>query len=340
MLQRLCENFQYAGLLNKAAIETNSLKRLAYLAAFCIGGYSTNIHRTLKPFNPLLGETFEYIDLDLKFRFLAEQVSHHPPISACYAEGENYVYYTNSNAKTKINILKGSIEVHSVGRSFLIFKKFNNEMISFTKPKVGVKNLIVGKLHLECFDSVNVTNHSNGESCVMSFPQDGFFSKKEKGIVEGYVKDSNNEVKMKIEGSIFSKIEIIYQENDCEKRECIYENIRGDNEQTYFFTDFTINLNNLTEEMKNLIAPSDSRLRPDQSALESGDFEKASFEKDRLENKQRVARKENEKKKIDYRPAYFEESYDEINGEVIYKYNRDYWLDRKNNNFSQLPSIY
>ena len=33
-----------------------------------------------KPFNPLLGETFELVGKD--YRFLAEQVSHHPPITA------------------------------------------------------------------------------------------------------------------------------------------------------------------------------------------------------------------------------------------------------------------
>jgi len=37
-----------------------------------------------KPFNPLLGETFEMETAE--FRFIAEQVSHHPPITAWHCE--------------------------------------------------------------------------------------------------------------------------------------------------------------------------------------------------------------------------------------------------------------
>jgi pterin-4a-carbinolamine dehydratase len=40
----------------------------------------------MKPFNSILGETFEITNS--KFDYIAEQVSHHPPISACYAIGK------------------------------------------------------------------------------------------------------------------------------------------------------------------------------------------------------------------------------------------------------------
>jgi len=48
-----------------------------------------------------------------------------------------------------------------------------------------------------------------------------------------------------------------------------------DSDQQYFFTDFAINLNHLPEEMKQIIAPTDSRFRPDQRALENGEIQKA-----------------------------------------------------------------
>ena len=47
--------------------------RLAWVAGFCIGPFGGN-ERTWKPFNPILGETFE-LDLPSNgVRFLAEQV--------------------------------------------------------------------------------------------------------------------------------------------------------------------------------------------------------------------------------------------------------------------------
>ncbi len=50
----------------------------------------------MKPFNSILGETFEINNS--KFEYIAEQVSHHPPISACYAKGKygDYEYWMNS----------------------------------------------------------------------------------------------------------------------------------------------------------------------------------------------------------------------------------------------------
>lgn len=41
--------------------------RMAYVMAFSFSCPSLVINRTLKPFNPILGETFEMLSDDLKF---------------------------------------------------------------------------------------------------------------------------------------------------------------------------------------------------------------------------------------------------------------------------------
>lgn len=46
---------------------------------------------TAKPFNPLLGETFEYVDEERGVKFFTEQVSHHPPICAATLESEHFL---------------------------------------------------------------------------------------------------------------------------------------------------------------------------------------------------------------------------------------------------------
>jgi hypothetical protein len=57
-----------------------------YVIAFDVSQKSLCLNRIRKPFNPLLGETFEYIDPKRKFMYLSEQVSHHPPVSAFECE--------------------------------------------------------------------------------------------------------------------------------------------------------------------------------------------------------------------------------------------------------------
>lgn len=49
---------------------------MAYVAAFTISAYATTSTRTGKPFNPLLGETYEFDRSDdLGWKVIAEQVS-------------------------------------------------------------------------------------------------------------------------------------------------------------------------------------------------------------------------------------------------------------------------
>jgi len=47
---------------------------MALVAAFAVSGYSSAFWRTHKPFNPLLGETYECLREDKGFRYIAEQV--------------------------------------------------------------------------------------------------------------------------------------------------------------------------------------------------------------------------------------------------------------------------
>jgi len=59
----------------------------------------------------------------------------------------------------------------------------------------------------------------------------------------------------------------------------------------FWFTNFGLNLNHFPESLKDRLPPTDTRNRPDQLALELGDFDLAASEKFRLEEKQRAARK-------------------------------------------------
>jgi hypothetical protein len=114
LLQKLCEELEYCNLLQDAARITDPIERLALVAAFVVSGYSSSIHRAArKPFNPLLGETFEFDRPDKGFRYISEKVSHHPPIMACYANAPEFEFYQDSLLKTKF--WGKSMELNNVG---------------------------------------------------------------------------------------------------------------------------------------------------------------------------------------------------------------------------------
>ena len=61
-LQRVTENFYYSELINKASEANAGLtpaKRMEFIAAYAVTNISSNIDRLSKPFNPLMGETYE-----------------------------------------------------------------------------------------------------------------------------------------------------------------------------------------------------------------------------------------------------------------------------------------
>lgn len=72
----MCEELEYSELLDKAAELDDPYERMVYVAAFAVSSYGSSYFRAgSKPFNPLLGETYECIREDKGFRFVAEQVS-------------------------------------------------------------------------------------------------------------------------------------------------------------------------------------------------------------------------------------------------------------------------
>lgn len=108
----------------------------------------------------------------------------------------------------------------------------------------------------------------------------------------------------------------------------------------YYLTTFALNLNYLPDALLPHLPPTDSRLRPDQRALENGELELATKEKQRLEEKQRLARQLRQERSEPYKARYFEQIEDEDTGEVYYKLSRDYWEDRANRDWHDMPDLF
>lgn len=85
-LQRMAEDIEYSELLDQASETEDPFQRLLLVSALAVSHYCSAQQRIAKPFNPLLGETFElWLPEKNNLKFMSEQVSHHPPISASFA---------------------------------------------------------------------------------------------------------------------------------------------------------------------------------------------------------------------------------------------------------------
>lgn len=172
-------------------------------------------------------------------------------------------------------------------------------------------------------------------------------SNKNSGAVDGIVTDSDGNAYYALRGTWNEGMEYCpindakdsFDESNASQLWKIKE-LPDNWERNYQFTKFGLQMNYLTDNLKKMLPPTDSRYRPDQRALENGDLTLANSEKHRLEEKQRAARKEREKENIEWEPNYFEEYDDEFAGIKMFRFNGKYWTDRKNKNWGHLPDLY
>ncbi|XP_042284804.1 oxysterol-binding protein-related protein 1-like isoform X3 [Thunnus maccoyii] len=373
-LQRLTEYMEHTYLIHQANATTDSVERMKCVAAFAVSAVASQWERTGKPFNPLLGETYELIRDDLGFRWVSEQVSHHPPVSAFHAQGLKEDFVFHGSIYPKLKFWGKSIEAEPKGIITLELPKYN-EAYTWTNPTCCVHNIIVGQLWIEQYGTVEVINHKTGERCNMTFKPCGIFGK-ELHKVEGYILDKSKkklcamygkwtECLYTVDPATFDAHKKSDRKNSEDKKgkrssvdeepeempppdaetvqvipgsELIWKiTPRPDNSAKFYaFSSFAMQLNELEKSMEGVIPPTDSRLRPDISAMENGDIDLASAEKKRLEEKQRMARKNRNKSTEEWKNRWFQQGPNPYTKAQDWIYLKGYW-DR---NYTQLPDIY
>ncbi|XP_044046686.1 oxysterol-binding protein 1-like isoform X5 [Siniperca chuatsi] len=311
MLQRLSEDLEYYELLDKAAKCQSSLEQMCYVAAFTVSSYSTTVHRTGKPFNPLLGETFELDRLrECGYRSLCEQVSHHPPAAAHHAISEKG--WSLRQEITLASKFRGKyLSIMPLGSIQCIFDKSNNHY-SWKKVTTTVHNIIVGKLWIDQSGEIDVVNHRTGDRCHLKFAPYSYFSRDVPRKVTGVVTDKDGKAHYVLSGTWDEKMEFsrVMQsskgENGTEgKQRTVYQTLKAKEiwtknplpegaENMYYFSSLALTLN----EPEEGVAPTDSRRRPDQRLMEDGRWDEANAEKQRLEEKQRTTRREREREAV------------------------------------------
>ncbi|XP_011494145.1 PREDICTED: oxysterol-binding protein 1 isoform X2 [Ceratosolen solmsi marchali] len=356
MLQRLTEDYEYAEILDRAAECTDSYEQMAYVAAFTVSSYSTTASRTGKPFNPLLGETYECDRTDdLGWRSVTEQVSHHPPMVAQFCEGRNWRCWQEFTMGSKF---RGKyLQVIPLGTAHLEFKTGNHHY-TWRKVTTTVHNIIVGKLWVDQSGDMDIVNHKQGIKCHLKYIPYSYFSRDSQRKVKGVVMDSNKEVKWVVQGNWDSKIEIApvistsgTPDNPVYKPgpyTCAWKRRMPpeDCEKYYYFTELACQLN----EPEDGIAPTDSRLRPDQRLMENGLWDEANTEKLRLEEKQRSVRRarENDAEKSAseglpysaYEPLWFKKQEDPYTDSFCHTYNGEYWKCKSKQDWGRCPNIF
>uniref|UniRef100_A0A8C5R6G4 Oxysterol-binding protein n=1 Tax=Leptobrachium leishanense TaxID=445787 RepID=A0A8C5R6G4_9ANUR len=165
-----------------------------YLSAFHAGRKGSVAK---KPYNPILGEVFQcYWDLPGQeseenepvsegpvpwasknnVTFVSEQVSHHPPISAFYAECYNKRIQFNAHIWTKSKFLGMSIGVHNIGQGCVSCLDYDEHYI-LTFPN-GYGRSILTVPWVELGGECNINCSKTGYSATITFHTKPFYGGK------------------------------------------------------------------------------------------------------------------------------------------------------------------
>ncbi|RWS12708.1 hypothetical protein B4U79_11050 [Dinothrombium tinctorium] len=357
MLQRITEDFEYGDLLHKASKVKDSCDQLIYIAAFYVSRYATTSVRTGKPFNPLLGETYECDRTDdLGWRSIAEQVSHHPPMLGIHCEGKGWIYWAEFGMSSKF---RGKyLQIHPIDISHLEFPEFGYHY-TWRNVTTTVHNIIVGKLWIDNHGDVTITNHTTGDKCHLKFIPYSYFSRDVPRKVTGVVIDKNGQPRWVLQGTWDAKMEAakVISSHGSSKGKPILETATPrviwkrnfpppEYEKMYNLTLLAVQLN----EPESGVAPTDSRLRPDQRAMENGEWDKANRVKGLLEEKQRAARRKREEEAeraaaeerpyTPYEPIWFKKRKDPITGNPVHVYEGEYWSAKEKQDWDRCPNIF
>ncbi|GJM91416.1 hypothetical protein PR202_ga07781 [Eleusine coracana subsp. coracana] len=187
-LQKCFEDLEYSDLLDQAyecGLRGDSLMRILYVAAFAVSGYASTDSRPCKPFNPLLGETYEADFPEKGVRFFSEKVSHHPMVVACHCEGKGWKFWGDSNLKSKF--WGQSIQLDPTGVLTIEFD--DGETFQWSKVTTTINNLIIGRVYCHHHGIMNISGNKQ-YSCKLTFKEQSFLDRNPRQV-QGVVKDSN-----------------------------------------------------------------------------------------------------------------------------------------------------
>jgi hypothetical protein len=256
----------------RAAATTDPIERLKCVVSCFVASMPLTSGNFLKPLNPILGETLQ-VEYSDGSRLWMEQTCHHPPVGAFLLEAKDREYWADGFLMFSVGFGYNKMIVTPQGERSVHFK--DGTTIVCDNPNERITSLFWGQMCHETFGAQTFTDAKNGLRCRLEFgnpsgrkgvPSDFF-----EGVVERYdvsQPDAQGEDISVVEGSWVGFIDF--------------------DGKRYWDLRKAAPAAMRTPEC---LLRSDSRLRADRLALESGNIELAQEEKVRMEEQQRAERR-------------------------------------------------
>ncbi|XP_056365864.1 oxysterol-binding protein-related protein 8 isoform X1 [Oenanthe melanoleuca] len=171
-LDKLSDYYYHADFLSEAALEENAYNRMKKVVKWYLSGFYKKPKGLKKPYNPILGEFFRCMWIhprtNSKTFYIAEQVSHHPPISAFYVSNRKDGFCLSGSILAKSKFYGNSLSAILDGEGRLTFLNRGEDYV-MTMPYAHCKGILYGTMTLELGGIVNITCEKTGYSATIEF---------------------------------------------------------------------------------------------------------------------------------------------------------------------------
>ncbi|XP_070851955.1 oxysterol-binding protein-related protein 8 isoform X7 [Drosophila suzukii] len=308
-LDKLSDSYYHADLLSKAVQEDDAFTRMKLVVQWYLSSFYKKPKGLKKPYNPILGERFRcYWQHPSGSRtfYIAEQVSHHPPVSAFYVTNREDGFSITCSILAKSKFYGNSTSAVLEGAATMTLLP-RGECYTATSPYAHCKGILMGTLSMELGGKINIECENTGYRTELEF--------KLKPFLGGA--DATNVVvgKIKLGKETLATISGHWD------KECRVKDSKTGEETLLFKVDAETRSKRLTRHMVplELQEPNESQRlwQKVSEAIAREDQVAATEEKTVLEERQRADAKERLSTESTHMPELFEvDSY----GQWLYKY--------------------
>ncbi|XP_042814580.1 oxysterol-binding protein-related protein 5 isoform X1 [Panthera tigris] len=177
-LDKLSDYYFHADLLSRAALEEDAYSRIKLVLRWYLSGFYKKPKGIKKPYNPVLGETFRcrwfHPHTSSHTFYIAEQVSHHPPVSAFHVSNRKDGFCISGNITAKSRFYGNSLSALLDGKATLTFLN-RAEDYTLTMPYAHCKGILYGTMTMELGGRVTIECEKNNLQAELEFKLKPFF---------------------------------------------------------------------------------------------------------------------------------------------------------------------
>ena len=322
--------------MESANKELDPCMKMAYIIAFSVISLRSSKLKYRFPFPSVLGETYEleYDQNQIKFKFIAEQISIEPNTITYNCKGQNYEVWGTMIIET--NYWGKSIEIEPKGNTHVKLN-LDTHFIFTNSYKLKISNLENEVPQIDLEGDINFENVETKDKGEITFRKESLVSTNYNFI--GSIKNSKDEIKFKIFGIWNSTF--ILQNTKTKKTLELWKNNLNHSQKSQTdldlssFSEFSLQLNHLNLKMIEKLPLTDSRFRSDVRALELGEIKFANEEKKRIEAKQKERLLKIENRMESYKPRFFEINPKNFNNKREFVFKGTYWKIKEEEKFDE-----